>query len=205
MPIKAIRLKTILTIAILIVILFITVSIISIQIKNRKTKPIEELIPIVDSTVKTEPIIKNSVESQKIKLEIPSQYQQFSIIGKLEIPKIDLTTYIIEQTNKDTLNKSVTKLCGPEVNKVGNLCITGHNYISSNMFWKLKKLQIGDQIKLTDLYGQYCIYEVYEITKVSPTDVSCLEQETRRRKKGNTNYLYNRSITKISSKIARNI
>ena len=185
--------------------LLITVSIIIIQEKNRRINQIEKLIQQVEPIIQKEPNYQITIKPKEIKLEIPSQYQQFSIIGKLEIPKIDLITYIIEQTNQDTLNKSVTKLCGPDVNKIGNLCITGHNYMNSNMFWKLKKLKIGDQIKLTDLYGQYCIYQVYAIEKVSPDDTTCLEQETRRGKKSNINYLHNRGTAEASSKIRGSI
>lgn len=205
MPIKAIRLRTIGIIIILIVILLITVSIIITQVKNKKINQMEELIQQVEATIPKKPTYEISIKTKEIKLKIPNQYQQFSIIGKLEIPKIELVTYIIEQTNQDTLNKSVTKLCGPDVNKIGNLCITGHNYRKPNMFWKLKKLEIGDQIKLTDLYGQYCIYRVYAIEKVLPNDTTCLEQETRRRKESNVNYLYYRSFTEVSSKIRRSI
>lgn len=66
---------------------------------------------------------------------------QIKTIGKLEIPKIDLTTYILSETDKNTLKISVTKLCGPKINEVGNLCIAGHNYNNSNMFKDLKNLE----------------------------------------------------------------
>lgn len=98
--------------------------------------------------------------------------------GKLTIPKINLTTYIIGTTTKESLNKSVTKLYGPSINKVGNFCITGHNYLNSNMFSKLKKLEVGDEITLTDLYERSILYSVYSILKVEPNNVECLNQET---------------------------
>ena len=47
----------------------------------------------------------------------------YEVIAKLEIPKIELTTYVIGETTEETLDVSVTKLCGPDVNKVGNFCI----------------------------------------------------------------------------------
>ena len=47
------------------------------------------------------------------------------------------------------------------------------------MFYKLKNLSIGDEIVLTDVYGRICSYQVYQIDKVLPDDLSCLEQETR--------------------------
>ena len=195
MPIKAIKIRTIFIAIILIVILLITVSIITIKNPKNQQKmeqPITQIEP-------KEPYYKIRIKPKQIKLEIPSQYEDYPIIGKLEIPKINLTTYIMDKTNKEHLIKSLTKLGGPDINKVGNFCITGHNYIRSNMFWRLKELEMGDKIKLTDLYGQYYIYKVYAIEKVSPNDTSCLEQETRRRKKGNTNYLYHRSTTEASN------
>ncbi len=109
---------------------------------------------------------------------MPDDIDGFKIIGKLEIPKIDLNTYILEETNEDTLNKSVTKLCGPNINEIGNFCILGHNYNKTNMFGRLKKLKINDTISLINLYGQKIEYIVYDIFKVYPDEIECLNQET---------------------------
>jgi len=46
------------------------------------------------------------------------------------------------------------------------------------MFYKLKNLEIGDEIIITDVYGRTCNYQVYQIDKVLPDNLSCLEQET---------------------------
>lgn len=96
----------------------------------------------------------------------------------MTIPKIDLETYILGTTTKESLDKSVTKLYGPGINKVGNFCITGHNYMKANMFSKLKKLEVGDEIILTDMYEKSFSYSVYSIMKVDPANVECLNQET---------------------------
>ena len=85
---------------------------------------------------------------------------------------------LLSETNKETLDKSVTKLCGPNINEVGNFCILGHNYNKSNMFGNLKKLEINDVIILTNIYGQQVQYMVYDIYKVYPDEVECLSQET---------------------------
>ena len=89
-----------------------------------------------------------------------------------------MTTYILAYTSKENLNKSVTKLCGPKVNGVGNLCITGHNYYNDKMFGNLKKIEIGDKIKITDMKGIVIEYEVYDKYKVYPKEIGCLSQET---------------------------
>lgn len=111
------------------------------------------------------------------KLEV-QEIEGTEVIGKLEIPKIDLTTYILADTSKETLNKSVTKLCGPKVNGVGNLCITGHNYHKENMFGDLKKVELNDKIYLTGANGNSVEYVVYDIYTVYPKEVECLSQAT---------------------------
>ena len=109
---------------------------------------------------------------------MPKEINGYTVIGKIEIPKIELSTYILEQTTKESLNESVTKLCGPKINGLGNVCIIGHNYKSENMFKKLKNLEIGDKIIITDIYNQNIEYTVYETYKVYPKDTNCLSQET---------------------------
>ena len=46
------------------------------------------------------------------------------------------------------------------------------------MFGNLKKLEINDIIILTNVYGQQVQYMVYDIYKVYPNEVECLNQET---------------------------
>ena len=111
-------------------------------------------------------------------VNIPKEINGYTIIGKIEIPKIKLETYILEQTTKESLNESVTKLCGPEINGLGNFCIVGHNYNSETMFKNLKNLEIGDKILITDVYDQTIEYVIYDIYKVYPKETECLSQET---------------------------
>ncbi len=124
----------------------------------------------------TEP--EKSVKKKTATLQIPKDYEGWQVIGRLDIPKIKLTTYILNETTKDTLNKSVTKFCGPKINKVGNFCITGHNYRKQNMFSNLRKLEVGDEFSITDMYERSISYKIYSITQVDPSNVQCLEQET---------------------------
>lgn len=99
----------------------------------------------------------------------------YEIIGKLLIPKINLETNILSQSNDDTLKISVARLCGPKmVNTQGNLCIAGHNYINSAMFGNLYKLELNDKIYITDYKNDILEYTVYNIFKTSPKDISCI-------------------------------
>ena len=60
----------------------------------------------------------------------------------------------------------------------GNFCVAGHNFKNKNMFHDLKDLQIGDNLFVIDNNIGKVEYEIYNIYKVLPEDVSCLSQET---------------------------
>ena len=143
--------------------------------KNLKKQIVVTNTEPVENTVINENIEPKKVMSQKILL---TDIDGFEVIGKLEIPKLNLSTYILSETNDDTLSKSVTKLCGPNINEAGNFCILGHNYNKKTMFGNLKKIEINDKVILTNMYGQKVEYIVYDIYKVYPNEVECLNQET---------------------------
>ena len=124
---------------------------------------------------------ENKIErrsSEPRKLKYVNVLQGYNVIAKLYIPKIELITDVLEEYSEWALKTSVTKFYGPNPNDVGNLCITGHNYINRNMFNKLKRLNVGDNLFLTDGYEQKIEYEIYDIFKVGPNDESILNQDT---------------------------
>lgn len=116
------------------------------------------------------------------KEEIINQYKGYQVGAKLEIPKIALETYILQNYSVKALNISVTKFWGTNANEVGNFCIAGHNFQNKNMFHDLKKLDIGDTLSISDNKIGKVKYEIYDIYKVEPDDVSCLSQETNGKK-----------------------
>ncbi len=128
---------------------------------------------------------KNEIEKQIKKDEennkIPSEYNGYPVIAKLEIEKINLDTFVLKEHNKQTLATSVTKFYGANPNEVGNFCIAGHNYITKNMFHNLKKVEVGDKLKLTDLIGRSIDYKVYKKETVLPNETQCLSQKTNGR------------------------
>lgn len=112
------------------------------------------------------------------KEEIIKQYKGYPVVAKLEIPEIELETYILEKYSIHALNVSVTKFWGAEPNQIGNFCVAGHNFQNKNMFRNLKKLKVGNRLFITDNKIGKVEYEIYDVYKVKPEDVSCLTQET---------------------------
>lgn len=154
------------------------------QMENIKVEQnIENKIDIQTEDIKenTKDNIKDKI-NQEIKQEeyknMPREIKGYKVIGKIEIPKIGLNTYILSETNKKSLKVSVTKLYGPKINQIGNFCIAGHNYANMKMFGGIKKLEIEDEIELTDTFDKKQKYKVYQTYKTDPKDTTCLNQNT---------------------------
>ena len=98
------------------------------------------------------------------------------------------------------MKKSITKFWGPNLNKVGNLTLAGHNNKDGTMFGKVKKLNIGDIIEIEDLYKNTVKYEIFDMYVIDPNDVSCVESVDANTKEVTlitcTNGNKNRLITK---------
>ncbi len=109
---------------------------------------------------------------------ILTTYKGYPVIAKLEIPKIDLETYVISEYSNQALGVSVTKFYGGNPNEVGNFCIAGHNYITKNMFHDLKNLSIGDTFTLIDTNHHEGFYKIYSVETVEPDETQCLSQKT---------------------------
>ena len=121
---------------------------------------------------------KQEEEKKNKKIVMPQELKGYEVIGKITIPKLNLDSYILAQTNDKALKVSITKLYGPDINQMGNLCLAGHNYRNNKMFGGIKKLEENDEIMLTDLYGETTVYKVYQNYQIDPKDVSCLSQDT---------------------------
>lgn len=136
----------------------------------------------INNQIKTISEIKNIKIQEEIKeypkIPIINEYKGYDVCAKLEIPIIELETYVLQNYSVQALNISVTKFWGVNPNQIGNFCVAGHNFINKNMFKNLKKLNIGDKIILTDNEIGQVEYEVFDIYKVIPEDTSCLYPTT---------------------------
>lgn len=104
------------------------------------------------------------------------------VIGIIEIEKIKINYPILSNQNDELLKISPCKFAGPMPNKVGNLCIAGHNYADKRFFGRLKELSINDKITIYDLSGNSLDYFIYEKREIEPHDLSCMSQETNGQK-----------------------
>lgn len=130
-------------------------------------------------TIYTEDNVNNIKRSQEIEKEqIPIKYKGYLVSAKLVIPNINLETYVLDEKSKEAMWVCPTKYYGPEPNRVGNYCIAAHNYDKENMFNHIIELEIGDKIYLTDNENGKLEYEVYDIYKTEPDNISPLMQDT---------------------------
>ena len=145
------------------------------NIKQSKNYEVENV------TTSTNNIKENYIKAYP-KEDVLEEYKGYKVDSKLEIPKIELETYVLKEFSKEALNISVTKFWGCKPNTIGNYCIAGHNFKNKNMFHNLKKLKRNDNLFIIDNKVGKVEYEVYDVYKVFPEDTSCLEQETNGKK-----------------------
>ncbi len=124
-------------------------------------------------------IDESNTEKPKIQME------GYDVIGTVKIPKINIEYPIvsIETSNPEETKKpmkfAIVKYWGGNVNDFGNLSIAGHNNYDGTMFGKTKKLEIGDEVDLTDLTKTTIKYEIYQKFATNPNDVSVLQTEDK--------------------------
>ena len=105
-------------------------------------------------------------------------YKGFTVMGKIEIPKIKLEYPVLERATKSSLEASVGILTGPGLNQVGNTVIVGHNYRNGTFFSRNKELKNGDEIYITDTSGNRIKYTIYNIYNTSSDDADYITRDT---------------------------
>ncbi len=110
------------------------------------------------------------------------QGHEFSVIGKIEIPKINIVYPILSEINKDLLKVATCRFYGPNPNEVGNLCIAAHNYKNKSFFSNLSDLSNGDLITIYDVNGSSLDYVVYDIYQADSTNLDCVNQNTNNKR-----------------------
>lgn len=117
---------------------------------------------VVSPPQQTEKVIVDTSKQKNVETKIadqivdvsdmPKNIHGFPVVGKIVIKKINISTYILKppalegKGMNEALKYGATEFWGPEINEVGNYCITGHNY--TNVFGKIHSLNIGDTFYL---------------------------------------------------------
>ena len=98
-----------------------------------------------------------------------------SIIGMIEIPKLDISYPIFNTLTDELLKTSPCRFYGDfpsnQYNNF-NLCIAGHNYDNTKFFSKIKDLSIEDKIFLYDTSDNQYSYSVIKNYEVEYDDLS---------------------------------
>ena len=147
-----------------------------------KSNSIENIVSSDDNIIVNEIIPETKLEIVEPTVYKTSNGEKYTIIGKLNIPAININMNVLSSTSTALLKVSLNKYWGGEPNEVGNFCIVGHNYENGTHFSNLYKLDLGDTIKLTDNYNRILTYTIYDKYVVDPYDTKCTSQLTN----GNT-------------------
>lgn len=101
-------------------------------------------------------------------------YGNFTVLGKLEIPSVGISTVILKEHSHAAMNVGAIKTYGVELNEEGGFIISGHNFRGTSTFlYNIKNLVEGNKIYITDVNGMKMEYTVYSVQRyVDPTDTS---------------------------------
>ena len=94
-----------------------------------------------------------------------------SVIGRLEIPRLNLSVMVREGADERTLSRAVGHIPGTALpGKLGNVGLAGHR---DTFFRELRNIREDDAIEFETTHGKYR-YIVKSTSIVTPRDVSVL-------------------------------
>lgn len=188
-------LTIVLVIAIIFVIVLISVLAVSAYKRYKNDKDAENAISRFENNIEQnvsentsgqgfveQNIVNNNTESNtnSTATRQVTYYNNFVMIGYIEIPKIGKKLPILEKETVESLEQSVAVRYpdNPKLNEPGNVVIAGHNYRNGQFFSNLKNVSTGDVIKITDTNGKTLTYTIYEKYETTPEDVAYITRDT---------------------------
>ena len=125
------------------------------QLRDRRAAPKGRLQPASSASPKDWPAVARG-----------------GLIGRLEIPRLHLSTMVVEGIGQTTLRRAVGHIPGTALpGQTGNVGVAGHR---DTFFRGLKDLKAKDEIRLSTLSGDFQ-YEVESLLIVEPDNVEALE------------------------------
>ena len=118
-----------------------------------------------------------SFEQQLVSSAPPEVPAPGSAIGRLEIPRLQLSVIVIEGDDDKTLSRAVGHLPGTAFPwDSGNAVLAGHR---DTFFRPLKDLRDGDEVRMMTLHGTFS-YRVTHTEVVEPNNVAALAPSDNR-------------------------
>jgi sortase A len=102
----------------------------------------------------------------------PMSAAEGSLVGRIEIPRLDMSAIVFEGTSDDTLARGVGHLRGSAgPGERGNLVLAGHR---DTFFRELRGIRDGDQVRVIAPTGEFH-YQVQSTTIVHPDQTEVLK------------------------------
>jgi sortase A len=102
----------------------------------------------------------------------PPDRAEGSLVGRIDIPRLDLSAVVFEGTTDDTLARGVGHLRGSAgPGERGNLVLAGHR---DTFFRELRNIREGDEVDIKGPQGEF-EYQVESTTIVNPDQTEVLE------------------------------
>lgn len=102
----------------------------------------------------------------------PKSAAEGSLVGRIDIPRLDLSVIVFEGTSDDTLARGVGHLRGTaSPGQTGNLVLAGHR---DTFFRELRNIRRGDQISVKSTNADYR-YSVDSTAIVQPTQTEVIK------------------------------
>ena len=126
-------------------------------------------------------LFNQKIEKKQEEVTIPQQtytvnYNGYTILGRIEIPKVGINTVILKEHTYAAMNIGSIKTYGVDLNEKGGFVISAHNFRGRTaFFYPVRNLKENDSIFITDAKGRTLEYKVYAVNRyVSPNDTSYL-------------------------------
>ena len=125
-------------------------------------------------------LFENKIEKKDIEPEPEKtytvNYNGYTILGKIEIPKVGISTVILKEYTYAAMSIGSIKTYGVDLNEKGGFVISAHNFRGRTpFFYPIRNLKSGDLIYISDNQGRNMTYTVYSVSRyVSPDDTSYL-------------------------------
>ncbi len=103
--------------------------------------------------------------------------EQGAVIGKIEIPSIDVNLPLLFGSDPQTLDRGAGQIIGTaDPGEIGNTGIAAHRANrDGRFFYRLDELDVGDEVIIKTPQGTF-VYTVYDTKIVDPTDLSVLNR-----------------------------